>query len=191
MSRLFRITLGSMTILLGGLVFWTTNTPRPNIPVVTDAPTTAAPNAPASSPTQLSPSPKIDEPNKTEPDSGKAHSPLALELNAETSTGAQDVNTLHTLLRQYSRRLQRRQGLPIGNDMDLARVLSGENPMKYAALPKDHPALGAGGHLCDRWGTPYFVHPTGPGAFEIRSAGPDRTLFTDDDLIADPSGESE
>jgi hypothetical protein len=97
------------------------------------------------------------------------------------------VDTLHTLLRQYLRRLGPKQGLPIGDDSDLAKVLKGQNPMKYASLPADHPALALSGRLCDRWGTPYFVHAVGVSDFEIRSAGPDRKMFTADDLVADPT----
>ena len=119
-------------------------------------------------------------------DPRKIGSPLAGTLNAATTPPAEDVQILHTLLRQYLRLLHHRQGLPIGNDSDLARALTGRNPMKLVILPADHPALGADGRLRDRWGTPYFVHPRGNNAFEIRSAGPDRKLFTADDLVANP-----
>ena len=84
--------------------------------------------------------------------------------------------------------LHGRQGPPLGNDSDLARILTGHNPMKLAILPRDHPALTPDGRLRDRWGTPYFIHPRGYGAYEIRSAGPDRKLFTADDLIENPGG---
>jgi len=117
-------------------------------------------------------------------------SPLAAELNSSRFPPQHDVDTLHALLRQHLRRLGRREGLPIGNDSDLAAVLKGQNPMKYAALPINHPAFGSNGRLCDRWGSPYFVHPVAEADFEIRSAGPDRKMFTPDDLIADPAGES-
>ena len=59
--------------------------------------------------------------------------------------------------------------------------------MKLVILPPDHPALGVDGRLRDRFGTPYFIHPRGHLAFEIRSAGPDRKMFTDDDIIENPA----
>ena len=120
------------------------------------------------------------------PDPRTVGSPLAGELNSPSGTGGQDVETLHTLLRQYLVHLGRRQGRPIGNDSDLARVLTGGNPMKLVLLPPSHSALNPDGRLRDRWGTPYFIHPRGRNAFEIRSAGPDRKLFTADDLVANP-----
>ena len=111
-------------------------------------------------------------------------SPLAAELNAPGFDAQHDVATLHAMLRQYLHALRGRQGHPIGNDSDLARVLTGRNPMKLVVLPPQHAALTPDGRLRDRWGTPYFIHPRGRLAFEIRSAGPDRRLFTADDVIA-------
>ena len=128
-------------------------------------------------------------PSNDRADPRTAGSPLAVELNAGTSEVTHDVETLHALLRQYLRHLHRRQGLPIGNDSDLARALTGHNPMRLVVIPRNHPAITSDGHLRDRWGTPYFIHPRGNNAFEIRSAGPDRKLFTNDDAIANPPRE--
>lgn len=114
-------------------------------------------------------------------------SPLAAELNDPAGDALHDVQTLNALIRQYLRILHNKQGLPIGDDMDLARVLRGHNPMKFELIPAGHPALASDGHLRDRWGTPYFIHPIGYGAFEVRSAGPDRKLFTRDDVVDAPA----
>jgi hypothetical protein len=131
--------------------------------------------------------PAPNEPPPTDrPDPRSAGSPLAVELNATAGDVTHDVEILHSLLQQYLRHLHRRQGLPIGNDSDLARALTGHNPMHLVVLPANHPAITPDGHLRDRWGTPYFIHPRGNNAFEIRSAGPDRKLFTNDDAIANP-----
>jgi hypothetical protein len=114
-------------------------------------------------------------------------SPLAAELNAPGFDAQHDVAMLHAMLRQYLQHLRGRPGHPLGNDSDLARVLTGHNPMKLVILPPAHSALTPDGRLRDRWGTPYFIHPRGHGAFEIRSAGPDRRLFTPDDAIENPA----
>ena len=112
---------------------------------------------------------------------------LANKLNAPDGDPAQDVVILHNLIVQYQRALQNRQGTPIGDDIDLARALTGRNPMRQIFLPPTPPALSADGHLRDRWGTPYFLHPRGGKAIEVRSAGPDRKMFTEDDLVANPT----
>ncbi len=122
------------------------------------------------------------------PDVLSKGSPLAAELDAPGGDAMRDVQALHGLIRQYLRMLHSRQGLPIGDDIDLARVLTGHNPMKRVFIPVGNPALSPDGHLRDRWGTPYFIHPVGYGAFEVRSAGPDRKMFTSDDVV-DGTGE--
>jgi hypothetical protein len=114
-------------------------------------------------------------------------SPLAAQLNAPGGDATHDVETLHALLKQYLHHLGRRQGLPIGNDSDLARALTGHNPMKLVVIPKDHGAISPDGRLRDRWGTPYFIHPRGHSVFEIRSAGADGRIFTSDDVVENPA----
>ena len=121
------------------------------------------------------------------PDPRTAGSPLAAELNAPGGDALHDVKTLNAIIRQYLRILHNRQGLPIGDDIDLGRVLTGHNPMHFVLIPAGHPALAADGHLRDRWGTRYFIHPIAYGTFEVRSAGPDRKLFTKDDLVDAPA----
>ncbi len=185
-----RLALVATALGLGAALVWLLlASPR------TSSPTPDAPQAAAPAAQRLTESPSIPLPNskasKDDPSEPPEDvSPLAVELNSGRFPAQHDVDLLHTLLRQYLRRLGRREALPLGNDSDLAKVLGGQNPMKYASLPPNHPAFAPDGRLRDRWGTPYFVHPLAPGSFEIRSAGPDRKLFTSDDLIADPTGGS-
>ena len=55
-------------------------------------------------------------------------------------------------------------------------------------LPATHPALDARGRLVDRWGVPLFFHALGGGRYELRSAGPDRILWTADDIHRNADG---
>ena len=71
---------------------------------------------------------------------------------------------------------------PIGGNEDLAAALRGENANRQAFLPAGHRAFDSSGRLVDRWGTPVFVHPLAAREIEFRSAGPDRKLFTGDDI---------
>lgn len=77
-----------------------------------------------------------------------------------------------------------RQGLgenPVGQNEDIVAAMLGENSKRAAYLPADSPAI-KNGKLVDPWGTPYWFHPVSRDRMEIRSAGPDRELFTADDL---------
>jgi len=195
MKLSLRLALLATALGLGAALVWLLMaSPRSGVPS-SPAPPVESHSAQSPAAARSSTSSALSfKPKATEDDPADAPqedvSPLAPELNSDRFPAQHDVDVLHTLLRQYLRRLGRREALPIGNDSDLAKVLGGQNPMKYATLPANHPAFSPDGRLRDRWGTPYFVHPVAPGSFEIRSAGPDRKLFTSDDLIADPTGGS-
>jgi hypothetical protein len=66
--------------------------------------------------------------------------------------------------------------------------LRGRNPAQERFLPDQHSAFNTQGQLVDRWGTPLFFHALGSGQFEIRSAGPDRKFWTDDDIHRNADG---
>jgi hypothetical protein len=71
---------------------------------------------------------------------------------------------------------------PLGFNEEITRALTGRNPLELAFIPSTHPAINALGLLCDRWGTPFHFHPVAIDRTDVRSAGPDRKLFTQDDI---------
>jgi hypothetical protein len=62
----------------------------------------------------------------------------------------------------------------------MAAVL-GDNLKQTRIGPPENQHLNENGELVDRWGTPYFFHQLSKTRMEIRSAGPDRTMWTGDD----------
>ncbi len=68
----------------------------------------------------------------------------------------------------------------------LMKTLRGEGPGGLMLFPSDHARYDADGALLDAWGTPFFFHHIGSQRIEIRSAGPDRTLYSADDIVAGP-----
>ena len=77
-------------------------------------------------------------------------------------------------------------GNPVGSNAEITAVLTGKNKLRYAAIPPGHPAINAAGELCDRWGTPFFFHAESGTRMGIRSAGPDKKMWTDDDVALTP-----
>jgi len=77
---------------------------------------------------------------------------------------------------------------PLSANEDWADFFRGKNSAHERFLPDQHIALNSKGQLIDRWGTPLFFHALGGGRFEIRSAGPDRKLWTDDDIHRNSNG---
>jgi hypothetical protein len=115
-------------------------------------------------------------------------SPLADALHDPKRTGQDDLEIVLNLFSHYR---QSFKAFPAGDDnASFVNALAGNNPSRTAFLPPAHPAIDAAGRLVDRWQQPYFFHLLGRDALEIRSAGPDRQLYTDDDqLIASPGAD--
>jgi hypothetical protein len=72
---------------------------------------------------------------------------------------------------------------PIGTNSEIVQALNGGNPKK-ARLLQEGLTQNGNGELVDRWGTPYFFHQLSKDQTQIRSGGPDRTMWTDDDIIS-------
>ena len=104
----------------------------------------------------------------------------------EKSPPMEDLISLQRVLHGYFSIIKDASRYPIGGNEDLAAALRGENANQQAFLPDDHPAFDREGRLVDRWGTPIFVHPVAARIIELRSAGPDRRLFNEDDLVLEP-----
>jgi hypothetical protein len=77
-------------------------------------------------------------------------------------------------------------GNPGGENYEITAALVGKNRFRLELIPMDHPAINDAGELCDRWGTPLFFHQLSGEQMEIRSAGPDREHYTDDDTVLTP-----
>ncbi|HEY1051524.1 MAG TPA: hypothetical protein VGE39_17250 [Prosthecobacter sp.] len=103
----------------------------------------------------------------------------ALPVN---ETAYDDVATVLTLLEEFRRAFG---AMPTGelND-EIVRRLQGENAKGIAVMPKSHPSLNSNGELLDRWGTPYRFHPESAWEMTVRSAGPDKKMWTNDDILS-------
>lgn len=75
-------------------------------------------------------------------------------------------------------------GNPVGENSEITAQLNGQNP-KHANFirPDAGMRINDQGELVDPWGTPYFFHQLSGHEMEIRSAGPDKIMWTDDDLV--------
>ncbi|MFM1559475.1 MAG: hypothetical protein ACKJSK_09195 [Roseibacillus sp.] len=106
---------------------------------------------------------------------------LAAQLNDEDASVQDDVAVLEELIRVYTRFLGT---VPAGglND-EIVNGLLGENPKKLIFIEKGHARINERGELVDRYGTPYDFHPVSGELLEIRSAGPDKIVFTPDDVV--------
>lgn len=79
---------------------------------------------------------------------------------------------------------QRYGGNPVGNNAEITRALTGDNPQQVNFISPDSGLrVNAQGEMIDAWGTPFFFHQLSGTDMEIHSAGPDKIMWTDDDLV--------
>lgn len=72
---------------------------------------------------------------------------------------------------------------PVGTNAEIMRALLGGNPKQATLGPPEGMTLNGNGELVDQWNTPYFFHQLSKDVMEIRSAGPDRKMYTPDDVV--------
>lgn len=150
--------------------------------LVTDAPPASAGRPAATSPTATATAPDRPAVPATPP---AERSTLADALNAPTADIRADLRLVSEILDTFRTNFPR-DGNPVGNNAEITAVLAGQNKLRLALIPPDHPAINRAGELCDRWGTPFFFHAESATRMDLRSAGPDRKLWTDDDVVHAP-----
>lgn len=99
-----------------------------------------------------------------------------------------DLTLMSRLMENSLLLLKAAANRPLSANEDWADLLRGKNGAREELLPAQHVALNDKGQLIDRWQTPLFFHALGGGRYEIRSAGPDKTMWSDDDLQRNANG---
>ncbi len=91
------------------------------------------------------------------------------------------LSNMRVAVHQYGSRFG---GNPVGTNPEITRALNGENTKQVKFLGDEAGLrINAHGELVDYWGTPFFFHQLSGTEMEIRSAGPDRIMWTADDLV--------
>ncbi len=101
------------------------------------------------------------------------------QLLQDPATPEADLELIDQLFAHYRYAYQEN---PVGVDnFEITEQLLGNNRMQIHFIASDSPAL-RGNELVDLWGTPYHFHAVSGEQMDIRSAGPDKQFWTDDDL---------
>ena len=120
------------------------------------------------------------------PSHGRTSRTPSVDRTAGPETGpdlppAVVLENMRLAFRQYTARYG---GNPVGTNPEITRALNGGNPGQVVFVnPDDGLRINEQGELIDNWGTPFFFHQLSGTVMEIHSAGPDRTMWTDDDLV--------
>jgi hypothetical protein len=96
-------------------------------------------------------------------------------------TPLEDRASLQDIVINYLQSAPHSTRPPLGSNEEITHALMDRDALGDSAIPASHPAI-VSGQLVDRWGSPWFFHQLSSDLIEVRSAGPDRKLFTKDDL---------
>jgi hypothetical protein len=136
------------------------------------------------------PAPKIGKtkppppvPTLLEPRAATTDKPLQSweRLLARDGSPAEDREVLSEMITNLLQTVPLDHRPPLGTNDEITRALTNRESLGDATLPDTHPAIIAG-QLVDRWGSSWFFHQQSSGVIEVRSAGPDRRLFSEDDV---------
>ena len=175
MSNRVRLVIGVAIVAWGLYVLLNSREDRPGdavqSPVASTAATPPPLPPPPATPTLPPPIPPGDAPPPPAPEP------------ADTSDAAQaqvvaDIDDLQIVVRDFRASLG---GNPVGNNAEIVKQLMGDNLKQVKLTLPAGTTLNGEGELCDRWGTPLFFHQVSRDQMEIRSAGPDRKMWTGDD----------
>jgi hypothetical protein len=91
------------------------------------------------------------------------------------------LENMRSTIRDYGSRLG---GNPVGTNPEITAALNGANPKQITFIrPGTGLRINSRGELVDSWGTPFFFHQLSASSTEIHSAGPDKKMWTADDLV--------
>lgn len=91
------------------------------------------------------------------------------------------VENMSRMIHQYGEMFG---GNPVGENADFTRQLSGGNPKHINFISTEAGMrINDQDELIDPWGMPYFFHQLSGSDTEVRSAGPDKIMYTADDIV--------
>ncbi len=162
-----------VALVVGGLLWWPKRPPEEAAPVVVAPPTVAVP-APA--------------PAKFTEDLSAEH---LVGYGTAASDPQRDLEMVKDAVDAFVRSIKIPGALPTGSNRELVAALAGKNAHRIRFIDPASHFINADGDLLDRWQVPLFFHFVEANDVGVRSAGPDRVLWTADDVMMGEHAESE
>jgi hypothetical protein len=150
----------------------------PPPPVESSPPATAEIPVPPASPATAPPAAALPVPATPPPTAAPVLPGSATEIPAAAEDITEDLSAVDAAIRSFQTVLGEN---PIGSNAEITAALLGNNLKQIKLELPAGSQLNSQGEMCDRWGTPYFFHQVSATEMEIRSAGPDRRMWTGDD----------
>lgn len=99
------------------------------------------------------------------------------------SAPQRDLEMVKDAVDAFVRSIKIPGALPTGSNRELVAALAGENAHRIRFIDPASPFINADGELIDRWRVPLFFHFVEANDVGVRSAGPDRVMWTVDDVV--------
>ena len=187
MKRTIVIVGISLGLVIVGILAYRTSLPLVSSSTTSDAKVPANSSIAQENPTENLPAKpplvveKASAPSLPAQPEGASHRPFIPHPEPPDAPAKVALNAVALNVRNYGFRFG---GNPTGSNAEITKALNGDNPAHAKYLPAEHTNISAQGELLDYWGTPYFFHQQSATETVIRSAGPDKKLYTVDDITA-------
>ena len=112
--------------------------------------------------------------------------PFVEEYGQPDRNTANDLTVVNLLLSDSQLLIKDFDSYFLPENRQITGFLQGKNRDRLAWIPEQYRFVNDQGELVDRWETPLFFHRKSGFQFELRSAGPDRKLWTKDDITTQP-----
>lgn len=112
--------------------------------------------------------------------------PFIKEYGLPDRNTANDLTVVNLLLSDSQLLIKDFDSYFLPENRHITGFLQGKNRDRLAWIPEQYRFVNDQGELVDRWKTPLFFHRKSGFQFELRSAGPDRKLWTKDDITTQP-----
>jgi hypothetical protein len=106
-----------------------------------------------------------------------------LHYRSPGTSPQEDLRAVAELLDAATLLVKDIERFPLPDNPDFTAFLQGRNPHRVAWIRPGHPAVSPRGELLDRWEMPVFFHKESSRRTSLRSAGPDRKMWTADDIV--------
>lgn len=191
----FRRAAIAVVVLIATVAVWWFNRPVPRSQAQTQTPVQGdgkAPSAPAVKSAENIPTPAtrpnampptgIPQPGapSAEPDPAPPVRTVYMPPEAAPPEAFNDLQNTSRMLTDYRQIMGEN---PVGTNAEIMKSLMGGNKKGAMLGPPEGMQVNSNGELVDRWGTPIFFHALAKDRMEIRSAGPDHVMWTNDDVI--------
>jgi hypothetical protein len=95
----------------------------------------------------------------------------------------EELDLIQLAFQDYRSFVKKGYRRPIGDNRDFVQAMTGNNFYRIAPIPPRHPRINRRGELTDRSGNPFVIHPLSEDAIEVRAAGKDGVIWTEDDIV--------